>query len=391
MLPIRLLVAACGCLAVFGCNLSLLTPLLTLTLQERGESAIAIGWIGVATGAGILCAPAFTSRLAARMGSFRCLAASLVFYGFATAAHKLTEDSLAAWIALRFFSAAAATFVFVISEAAIVRAAPAERRGFILGVYGLGFGGGFALGPVVLSVVGIHGWSPYLTAVALTAAVLAVAYPARRDFPDFVDSARPAMFAKIARACPLAFACAFAAGAVENTLGDLLPPYGRRLGMEVAAAALLLTSFGLGSIAQVADRRACRSRRGAAGGVVVRRVVDDCGGGFDLGGGLVVAGTRGGGDFGRRGDGRVSGRLGDFGRAAARGLAAGGQRAFCFLLWRGGDVGAVARRRGDGALATTLRIRARARGGRGFVFACAFGGARRQARMKLKSAADKPI
>ena len=251
MLPIRLLVAACACLAVFGCNLSLLTPLLTLTLQERGESAIAIGWIGVATGAGILCAPAFTSKLAARMGSFRCLAASLVFYGFATAAHKLTEDSLAAWIALRFFSAAAATFVFVISEAAIVRAAPAERRGFILGVYGLGFGGGFALGPVVLSVVGIHGWSPYLTAVALTAAVLAVAYPARRDFPDFVDSARPAMFAKIARACPLAFACAFAAGAVENTLGDLLPPYGRRLGMEVAAAALLLTSFGLGSIAQV--------------------------------------------------------------------------------------------------------------------------------------------
>ena len=252
MLPIRLLVAACGCLAVFGCNLSLLTPLLTLTLQERGESAIAIGWIGVATGAGIWCAPAFTSKLAARMGSFRCLAASLIFYGFATAAHKLTEDSLAAWIALRFFSGGGGDFRFCdFRSGDCARGAGGTAR-FYFGRLWFGIRRRLRVGPGLCCLWWeIHGWSPYLTAVALTAAVLAVAYPARRDFPDFVDSARPAMFAKIARACPLAFACAFAAGAVENTLGDLLPPYGRRLGMEVAAAALLLTSFGLGSIAQV--------------------------------------------------------------------------------------------------------------------------------------------
>lgn len=246
-----MLAASCGCIAVFGCNLSLLLPLLTLTLQERGESAVVIGWIGFATGAGILCAPAFAPRLAARFGSFRCLVAALLFYAAATAAHKLTEHSIAAWLALRFFSAIAATFVFVISEAIVVRAAPAARRGFVLGIYGLGFGGGFALGPVALAITGIHGWPPYLVAVALSAAVLAAIYPARRDFPDFLASARLTTVVKIARSCPLAFVCAFAAGAVETTIGDLLPPYARRLGYDVAAAALLLTSCGLGAIAQL--------------------------------------------------------------------------------------------------------------------------------------------
>ena len=52
----------------------------------------------------------------------------------------------------------------------------AGKRGVVLGIYAAGFSFGFALGPLVIAVVGIQGWMPYIIAAIFTLAPSILVY-----------------------------------------------------------------------------------------------------------------------------------------------------------------------------------------------------------------------
>jgi len=107
---------------------------------------------------------------------------------------------------------------------------------------------GFGIGPLLLSLTGLAGWTPFITGAAI---ILAAALPflLTRGLPmAFGEGARGSVRAVFAQA-PLIVLAVVVFGLYEAAALALLPVWGVRLGFTPQLAATMLTTIYLGSIA----------------------------------------------------------------------------------------------------------------------------------------------
>jgi MFS family permease len=238
--------AAILLVAMVGVGLSLSIPLLSIEMERMGVSGRAIGINTAMAGlASLICVP-FVPRLAARFGIGRLIAVSIITAALSFLAFRAFLD-FNAWFAIRFVFSAALGALFVLSEYWIASAAPAARRGFVMGIYGTVLALGFAAGPSLLALVGTEGWRPYLTGAALYGLAGLPLLIGRRHLPR-LDAAPGHAISRYMLALPLATACGFAFGATETGAFSLLPVYGLRQGMAESQAALLVSAMAVGSV-----------------------------------------------------------------------------------------------------------------------------------------------
>ncbi|MBS7544777.1 MFS transporter [Ancylobacter oerskovii] len=246
-LNVASLAAAIAAISVVGLGLALSIPLLAFELDTRGISS---SWIGLNTAVGgiatILCAP-FLPDLVRRFGAGPMMMGAVVLGAASLLAFKVT-DAFILWFPLRFLFGAALCVLFVVSEFWINAAAPAGRRGLVIGVYATTLSLGFAGGPAVLSLVGTSGWAPYL---------IGAAFFGLASIPVMIGASQAPVIEKegsrgivsLMRLAPAATLAAFVFGAVETGLVNFLPLYGLRRGLGDGEAALLLTIAELGNVA----------------------------------------------------------------------------------------------------------------------------------------------
>jgi MFS family permease len=151
------------------------------------------------------------------------------------------------WFPLRFFFHGAITTLFILSEFWINAASPPSKRGLVLGIYATLLALGFALGPLLYSLIGSEGILPFLVAGG---AILLSAVPifiARAESPRLDE--KPEMhFFRYIFLVPTATAAVFVFGAVEAGGLSLFPIYATRAGFTEAQGALLLTIMGIGNV-----------------------------------------------------------------------------------------------------------------------------------------------
>ncbi|GAB4065329.1 MFS transporter [Ancylobacter sonchi] len=241
------LAAAIAAISVVGLGLALSIPLLAFELDARGISST---WIGLNTAIGgiatIVTAP-FLPDLVRRFGAGPMMMGAVALGATSLIAFKVT-DAFVLWFPLRFLFGASLCVLFVVSEFWINAAAPANRRGLVIGIYATTLAFGFAGGPAILSLVGTSGWAPYL--VGATFFVLA-------SIPVMIGASQAPVIEKessrgvlsLMRLAPAATLAAFVFGAVETGLVNFLPLYGLRRGLGEGEAALLLTIAELGNVA----------------------------------------------------------------------------------------------------------------------------------------------
>jgi MFS family permease len=152
-----------------------------------------------------------------------------------------------AWVVIRFAYSLSLGTLFVLSEFWIASIAPADRRGYVIGIYATVLALGFAVGPTLLALVGTSGWPPYLAGAALLALAAVPPFLARHRVPTIEAAPRHAL-ARYILAVPLASAAGIASGAVETGGFSLLPVYGIGLGYEAATAALLVSAIAFGNV-----------------------------------------------------------------------------------------------------------------------------------------------
>jgi len=238
--------AAIGAISVVGFGLALSIPLLAIELNDRGISST---WIGINTAIGgiatIITAP-FLPTLVRRIGVGPLLIGAILSAALSLLAFKVTESFLL-WFPLRFIFGAALCVLFVVSEFWINAAAPNNKRGLVIGIYATVLSAGFAGGPAILSLVGTHGWAPYLCGAgffvlaAIPVMIGAASAPAIEK-----DSSRGVL--SLLRIAPAATLAAFVFGAFETGLINFLPLYGLRRGLMEGEAAILLTIAELGNV-----------------------------------------------------------------------------------------------------------------------------------------------
>lgn len=242
----RALVAAIATISAVGVAIGLGIPLLSVILENRGHSATMIGLNAAVAGIASIVAAPFAAPIAARFGVVPTLLAMLLmgglaFFGF----HFFTDFWM--WVVLRVFLHFALTMLFILSEYWINAAAPPERRGLVLGIYGTVLSMGFALGPWLFAQIGSVGITPFAVGFGIIIVAMLPVMFAWKESPDFHEEEH-VPFAPFIWAVPTATAAVFVFGAVETGGFALFPVFGARIGYSEANAALLLTTIGLGNV-----------------------------------------------------------------------------------------------------------------------------------------------
>ncbi len=238
--------AAIACVAVVGIGLSLSIPLLSIEMERRGASSTLIGLNTAMAGISSIFIVPFVPRVAARIGVVPLLTLSLIISAGSLVAFPLLPG-LWPWFPLRFVFSAGLGALFVLSEYWINAAAPPERRGLVLGIYTTVLALGFAVGPLLIALVGTVGLWPYLTGALLVLAGLLPVLLARGLSPA-VDGGTGRGVLGYLRLAPAALFAALLYGAVETGIFAILPLYGLRIGYDAQGAAGLVSLIALGNV-----------------------------------------------------------------------------------------------------------------------------------------------
>ncbi|MBV1702416.1 MAG: MFS transporter [Hyphomicrobiales bacterium] len=238
--------AAIVAISLVGMGLSLIIPVLSLRMQAAGYSA---GNIGLNTAVGALAtlflAP-FVPRLAARFGARRLMLAALALAIFCMFAFGLVTN-IAWWFPLRLMFGGALTILFVMSEYWINAAAPADKRGMIMGIYATSLALGFSLGPAALYVTGTASLWPFGLAAMLYAISAIPVMLAGGEVPEIVGASRIPLW-HILIGTPVASLAALTFGIVETGSMSLLPVYAVAQHFTAQQGALCVSLFAFGSL-----------------------------------------------------------------------------------------------------------------------------------------------
>src|SRR5579862_1648510 len=184
-------------LSVFGAGVAWgsLMPLVALRLAHQGVSAGVIGLNTAMSPLAILAVGPFLPRLIARLGTL-----ASICYGLSAAA--ITVLLLPAWFALRFLAGAAVSIQWVVSETWLNLVASERDRGRVMGIYATVMALGFAIGPSLIGLVGIDGWTPFLL-IVLAMLLSASPLPFSRGLAPAMPAHQEVALARLVRAQPL--------------------------------------------------------------------------------------------------------------------------------------------------------------------------------------------
>lgn len=243
----RALFAIIASAGVVGLTLGLTFPMLALMLERDGIDPTWIGVNAAATSVAILLTGPFVPRILDALGPLRAMYLSVaahvvlilllpVFYGWWP------------WLFIRFVLGIFDGIHWIVGETWLIAISTKANRGRVIASYMMALVGGFAAGPLLINLVGIEGWAPFLASAGLIAVsglplLLAVGLSPR--FPPHP----PAAFSDTFRKAPLLLAAAGLAGLTGAALFSLLAVYGVRIGVPQDQAVVMLSVMLLGNLA----------------------------------------------------------------------------------------------------------------------------------------------
>jgi MFS family permease len=154
------LAAVLALLAAFSLTTGYTYPAIAFNMKARGYSAELIGAQVACAGLGILTSAALMPLLAQRFGPWRLALVGLYGTVAAIITFGLTEN-LALWFLLRFMLGAMVNILFVVSEVWINQLTPDALRGRVIGIYAATNAATFAVGPLLVLVIGYSGPSSF--------------------------------------------------------------------------------------------------------------------------------------------------------------------------------------------------------------------------------------
>ncbi len=238
--------AAIATMVSVGIGISLLPPLLSLTLSARGVSERMIGLLVATIALSALVTTPFASRIAARFGTANTIAGG-TFVAAAIIPLVGVTRPLALLFPLIFLYGAAITLCFVLSEYWINSATPQKRRGFVMGLYATMLSIGFALGPGIIVVLGFATIKPFIVGAVLFALAGIPAIMARDLSPDFSGETRH-KFLPFIFAVPAATLGVFVFAMAETSGFTFLPLWGQNLAFTPFVVPLLASAMTLGNV-----------------------------------------------------------------------------------------------------------------------------------------------
>ena len=243
----RNLVAACAAITVFGFAFGMTYPLLSLILESRGVSSDMIGMNSAMMPIGILLFSSMIPVAAKRFGARKVAITAAIVTALVILAYKVF-DTLAAWFLIRLLQGMTISTLFVLSEAWIVGSAGDLNRGKIVAIYASVLSASFGAGPLLISFIGIEGWTPFiLGAVVIAVGVIPFIF-IREDAHAEPEETHASGIIGFAPRAPMLLAAVGTFAVFDAASLSLFPVYGIQNGLDLAASANILTALILGNV-----------------------------------------------------------------------------------------------------------------------------------------------
>lgn len=224
-----------------------IVPLISVTLEARDVDSIVIGINSAMTSVGVLTVAPFAPAIVRRVGASAGIILGLAVCSLSVLAMAFVE-SIWLWLMLRFLIGAGVSVQWVVSETWMNAVSRESQRGRVMAIYVTSIAAGFALGPIMLTVVGTQGVLPFASIAAVVALTALPMVPIRRLVPPLSLETRGSVF-RLMREAPTIFCAIMAVGLVDAAFFTFLPLYGLRIGMEQDQAITLLSVVFVGNMA----------------------------------------------------------------------------------------------------------------------------------------------
>lgn len=218
----------------------------TVQFQAWGAAGWLTGVAGAVPSLAVVALVPFVPRLAARFGAAQTMVAGAALVAL-TFALMPVLDSPGWWLLLRLLSGAGLALPWLVGETWINTVVGNRVRGRVLAAYTMLLFSGWALGPVLLEVLGTTGPAPFAVGVLAMAVTAVPLVLARRLAPTLATEKRFALRPALALA-PMAMAAALVGGVAEFGYISLLPAYAVQAGTSEVTSLRLVSVLLVGGI-----------------------------------------------------------------------------------------------------------------------------------------------
>ena len=241
-----------GIVLISGFSQGMLLPTIAIIFEQHGLSSSINGIHATALYIGILVASPFMEKPMMKVGykPFIITGGILVFTSLF--AFSLW-DSIIFWFILRMIVGVGDQMLHFGSQTWITTTVSEKTRGRSVALYGLSFGLGFAVGPIMTRLVSIYETLPFIVSATLSLLMWLLIFLVQNDRPNSGEDRVKTVssmkrFKHTMQYAWVAMLPAFTYGFLEASLHGIFPVYGLRIGHDVEILSLIIPLFALGSI-----------------------------------------------------------------------------------------------------------------------------------------------
>lgn len=241
-----------GIVAISGYSQGMLLPVIAIIFEKAGLSSTLNGIHATGLYIGVLFVSPFMEGVLRRLGYKPIILAGGLAVVISIALFPIWK-SFWFWFILRLIIGIGDHMLHFGTQTWITSFSPAHKRGRNLSLYGLFFGLGFAVGPMMTRLVNISETLPFIVSSIISLVAWSTVWYLKNEFPE-QSSGRDSFFSTFKRfgqVCKyawVAFLPPFGYGFMETSLNGNFPVYALRTGIDVSSVSIILPSFAIGSI-----------------------------------------------------------------------------------------------------------------------------------------------
>jgi MFS family permease len=238
--------------AISGFSQGMLLPLISIIFEQDGVSAALNGLNATALYIGILLISPFMEPPLRKFGYKPIVITGGLIVIVALALFPLWK-TFWFWFFLRLSIGIGDNALHFGTQTWITSVTPKEKRGRNISIYGLFFGIGFAIGPLMTPLISIHEALPFIISAGFCLIAWLFLFILKNDYPEqtvelssIKDTA--SRFGKTIKYSWVALLPPVGYGFLEASLNGSFPVYALRIGIDVTSVSILLASFAFGGI-----------------------------------------------------------------------------------------------------------------------------------------------
>lgn len=241
-------------ITISGFAQGMLLPLLAILLENMGVSSSINGLHATSLYIGVLIASPFMEKPLQKLGykPMILIGGGLVFTSLLLFS---VWESLWFWFFLRLCVGIGDHMLSFATQTWITSTTPAFKRGRIIAIYGLFFSLGFSMGPVMIRLISIHPYLPFLLSGFLAFVMWLFVWLIHNDFVEDDPAIQTVQVNSTAGRFMLTFKLSwlallgpFAYGLLEGVLHGSFPIYGLRIGYSINTLSYIIPLFSIATL-----------------------------------------------------------------------------------------------------------------------------------------------